>query len=72
MTIVLDFIIKIEQMPNSWTRSSTKSYQSDLLSDIESTRSDSIENPNNKSPQYRPRHSYLSSSNNTKSTNLQK
>ncbi|CAF1263352.1 unnamed protein product [Rotaria sordida] len=42
--------------------SSSKSVETDLLSSIESTRYNINENRNNKSPQYRPRHSYCYSS----------
>ncbi len=39
-----------------------KSNESDSLSSIQSPQSDIIDRSNNKSPQYRPRHSYVSSS----------
>ncbi|CAF2649276.1 unnamed protein product [Rotaria sp. Silwood2] len=42
--------------------SPSKSVETDLLSKIQSARNDINENCNNKSPQYRPRHSYCHSS----------
>jgi hypothetical protein len=42
-----------------------KSNESDSLSSIQSPQSDIIDRSNNKSPQYRPRHSYFPSSETT-------